>query len=134
MERAECKVCKSVVHPLAQVCKRCKKLVDRVDTRRKANKLARVAALKSAWDGEGFRCRYSGVRLVENDHRSPRYLTFDHRTPREEDDVVVACACLNDMKSDLTEGEFRAVVMQLASRFQGGPFDERVLNLKHWKR
>ena len=72
--------------------------------------------------------------MVEDDHHSPRYLTFDHRTPRQEDDVVVTAACFNDMKSDLTEAEFRTVVLELASAFQGGRFDEDVLELKHWKR
>jgi hypothetical protein len=129
-----CLVCEGPTHPLATLCRRCKKVVDRVDIRRNPNKPARVAALQRAWDGTSFRCYYSGARLEEADHHSPRYLTFDHRTPRQEDDVVVAAACLNDMKSDLSEEEFRSVVLALAVRFQGGAFDERVLDLAHWKR
>jgi hypothetical protein len=93
-----------------------------------------MRALKQAWDGQSFRCHYTGVRLVENNHRDPRYLTFDHRIPRKEAGVVLACACLNDMKSDLDEAEFRRVVIELAKRFQGGALDEAVLALKHWKR
>src|SRR2546426_11793767 len=116
-EVKRCLVCGDEVHPLARLCKRCKKLVNRGDRRRKSDSGARVAALHRSWDGEGFRCHYSGVRLVETDHHDPRYLTFDHRTPRREDDIVVASACVNDMKSDMTEAEFRAVVLQLASRF-----------------
>lgn len=77
---------------------------------------------------------FAVIRLNETNPRDPRYLTFDHRIPRQEDDVVVAAACLNDMKSDMTEDEFRAVVLALATQFQGGPFDEHVLNLTHWKR
>ena len=46
-----------------------------------------IAALQKAWDGEGFRCYYSGIRLNESDSKNPRYLTFDHRIPRQEDDV-----------------------------------------------
>jgi hypothetical protein len=107
---------------------------NRIDTRRRADKLARARALKASWDGQAFRCHYGGVTLVENDHRSPRYITFDHRTPRQEHDVVIAAACLNDMKSDLSEDEFKAVVGQLARRFTGQPFDETVLNLAHWTR
>jgi hypothetical protein len=133
-EVKRCLVCEQPTHPLSILCKRCKKVVDRVDIRRNPDKAARVAALQQAWDGASFRCYYSGVRLVENDHRSPRYLTFDHRTPRREHDVVVAAACLNDMKSDLSEGEFRSVVLGLASHFRGGTFDERLLELAHWKR
>jgi hypothetical protein len=109
-------------------------LVDRVNIRRKPDKVARKQALKQAWDGEGFRCYYSGVRLIEDNSKDPRYLTFDHRTPRQESDVVITAAVLNDMKSDMTEDEFKAMVSQLASRFKGGTFDESVFNLKHWKR
>lgn len=129
-----CPVCDGPVHPEAEYCKRCKRILDRVDMRRKPDRAARAKALKTAWDSECFRCSYSGARLDEDDHHNPRYLTFDHRTPRQEDDVVVTAACLNDMKSDLTEAEFRTVVLALASVFQGGPFDEDVLELKHWKR
>ena len=130
----QCPICGDTVHPLAQYCRRCKRILDRVDMRQKPDRAARVEALKRAWDGECFRCYYSGAHVVEDDYHSPRYLTFDHRTPRQEDDVVVTTACFNDMKSDLTEAEFRTVVLELASAFQGGCFDEGVLELKHWKR
>jgi len=93
-----------------------------------------MQALKRAWDGEGFRCYYSGIRLVEDNPKDPRYLTFDHRTPRQESDVVVAAAVLNDMKSDMTEDEFKAMIIQLASRFKGGRFDENVFNLEYFRR
>ena len=129
-----CEICGSTIHPQAYCCKRCKKFIDRVDTRRKADKTARKQALKQAWDGEGFRCYYSGVKLIEDNPKDPRYLTFDHCTPRQESNIVVAAAVLNDMKSDMTEDEFKAMVFQLASRFKGGIFDESVFNLKYWKR
>ena len=87
-----------------------------------------------AWDGEGFRCYYTGVRLVEDNHSDPCYLTFDHFTPREESNIVVVAAAINDMKSDLSDGEFRRIILQLASRFNGGEFNEEAFNLKHWKR
>jgi hypothetical protein len=133
-ETNQCAVCGSATHALAQLCKRCKTFRDRVDMRGKPDLAARIDALRRAWDGTGFRCYYTGVRLEEMNSHDPRYLTFDHRTPRRENDIVVTAAFLNDMKSDMSEDEFRAVVLQLASRFQGGAFDERVLNLLHWKR
>ena len=142
-----CQICGSPKHQLAYCCKRCKRIIDRRGPRRKrgdtlgkpdkeARRKARLKALKNAWVGESFHCHYSGVRLVEDKENSkdPRYLTFDHRTPRKESDVVVAAYVINDMKSDMTESEFKKMVIQLASRFKGGPFDERVFNLKHWKR
>ncbi len=133
-ESNKCTVYGSAAHALAQLCKRCKNFRDRVETRGKPDLAARVEALRRAWDGTGFRCYYSGVRLEETNSHDPRYLTFDHRTPRHENDLVVAAAFVNDMKSDMSEDEFRAVIVQLASRFQGGAFDERVLKLVHWKR
>jgi len=128
-----CQVCGSIAHPLAELCRRCKKFVDRV-VRRAPDKSARIRALKQAWDGQGFRCHFTGIRLVEDNPSDPRYLTFDHLTPRQEDDVVVTAALINDMKSDLSEAEFKAVVVQLARRFAGGTFDEVVFNVSHWKR
>jgi len=129
-----CEVCGKAIHPLAHCCKRHKRLLDRVDRRMKPDKKARLRALKEAWDGRGFRCHYSGITLVEDDPSDPRYLTFDHRTPRNESDIVVTAAVLNDMKSDLTEKEFRNMIIQLARRFEGGGFDESVFKLTHWKR
>lgn len=93
-----------------------------------------MRALQRAWDGESFRCYYTGITLVEDNPKDPRYLTFDHLTPRNETDIVVAAAVINDMKSDMSDGEFRAMVLELAKRFRGGKFDERVFNLKYWKR
>jgi len=47
---------------------------------------------------------------------------------------VVTMQLINDMKSDLSEDEFRTVVKALAQRFDGGAFDARVLNVTHFKR
>lgn len=130
----QCPICGSPLHPLATYCKRCKKMLDRLDTRAKHDRKARVKALKQAWDGKGFRCYYSGIRLVEDNHRDPRYLTFDHFIPRKENVIVVTASVINDMKSDMSDDEFRTVVLQLAKAFGGGKFNEKVLDLKHWKR
>lgn len=130
-----CSVCGATKHALAHFCKSCKKLVDRIDTRgRKPNRDARVRALHSAWDGEFFRCFYTGWPLRIDNHRSPYYLTWEHRTPRDENDVVVAAALINDMKSDLTEDEFRGLVIGLAKRFQGGSEAVSMIDPSHYKR
>ena len=137
MDRSDgsrCPVCGVAKHGLAKLCPRCKRLVNRLDTRHRPDWEARVRALQEAWDGRGFRCHYSGVRLVEDDHHDPQYFTFDHRVPRDEHDVVVAAACINDMKSDLSDQEFRAVVTALPHWFAGGEFDSEVLRLRHWRR
>jgi len=36
------------------------------------------------------------------------------------------------MKSKLTEDEFKAIIAQLMSRFNGGTFDESVFKLSQW--
>ncbi|MFA5304750.1 MAG: hypothetical protein WDL99_03735 [Candidatus Omnitrophota bacterium] len=130
----ECPICRGSTHFLANYCKRCKKLIDRVDMRAKINKEARIQALKRAWDGNSFRCYYTGIKLVENNHKDPLYLTFDHRIPRKEDDIVVAAAILNDMKSDMDENEFKAIIFQLAEHFKGKEIDEKAFEIKFWKR
>jgi hypothetical protein len=38
------------------------------------------------------------------------------------------------MKTDMSENEFRAVVIALSKAFQGGTIDEKIFNLKYWKR
>lgn len=130
----KCRVCGKPIHPQAYCCPRCKKLIDRVDPRGKANKEARISALKEVWDGQAFRCHYTDVRLVESDSKSPLYISFDHRIPRDERDVVVTSQVLNDMKSDLSEDEFKAMVMALAKHFCGESFDSSVMRFKYWKR
>lgn len=106
----------------------------RGDIRRKPDKQARVTALQQAWDGKGFKCYYTGIRLVEDNPKDPRYLTFDHLTPRQESKIVIVAAAINDMKSDMSDGEFRAMVIELAKRFAGDEFDQSIFNLKYWKR
>lgn len=134
-EFGDCTVCgASLHHPLATYCKRCKKLIDRVDSRGKHNKSARERALKRAWDGQAFRCYYTGIKLVEDNPKDPRYLTFDHFTPRKEDKIVIVAAAINDMKSDMSDKEFRQMVLQLSNKFDGGQFNEKVFNLRYWKR
>lgn len=121
-------------HPQVLYCRRCSKIVNRIDTRRKYNRKARIKALRKSWDGETFRCHYTGIKLVEDNHKDPRYITFDHRTPRREDDIVIVAQAINDMKSDMTDKEFRCMILQLANRFNGGEFDEAAFRFKHWKR
>ena len=131
----KCIVCKVLINHLQVLyCRRCRKIVNRIDTRRKYNRKARIKALRKSWDGENFRCNYTGIKLVEDNHKDPRYITFDHRTPGREDDIVIVAQAINDMKSDMTDKEFRRMILQLANRFNGGEFDETVFRLRHWKR
>ncbi len=67
-----------------------------------------------------------GVTLIDEacQSRDHRYLVFEHRTPNDEASVVVTCALINRMKTDLTEEQFKAMVAELAKVFTGGTFDE----------
>ena len=126
--------CDDLSNPQAKYCSRCRKIVHRIDMRRKYNREARIKALQNAWDGKVFRCYYTDIELVEDNHRDPRYITFDHRTPRREDDIVIVAQAINDMKSDMSDKEFRRMVLQLANHFSGSEFDEKAFNLKYWRR
>ena len=129
-----CTVCGAPKHPQAYACARCKKILDRVETRRDASgalrrfdRDARLRAMRESWHDGAFHCFYTGVALIDEGQRwrDHRYLAFEHRTPGDESSVVVTCSLVNRMKTDLTEQQFRAMVAELANVFAGGSFDER---------
>jgi hypothetical protein len=132
-----CRVCGQPrhPHPLAYCCKSCKRLLDRIETRgRKPDRNAREWALHESWDGHCFRCYYTNWPLVLDNPDSPYYLTWEHRTPGIESDVVVAAALINYMKADLTETEFRTVVEGLARRFNDSSATVAMINPAHFRR
>jgi hypothetical protein len=135
---AKCVVCDDILrNSLAKYCRRCGNIIRRVDTRGKADVAARIKALQKSWDkeSESFRCFYSGIRLVDDNPKHPRYITFDHLTPRKEGEPVMTAAIIYDMKSDLSVDEFKTIINQLARHFEDGALvDEDIFNLKHYKR
>jgi len=135
---SKCVICDTVLrHSLARYCTTCKNIIGRVENRGKADIAAREKALKDAWDKESecFRCHYSGIQLVDNNPRDPRYITFDHITPRREGEQVITAAVISDMKSDMSLDEFKEIVCQLAKHFEdGAPVDETIFKLKHYRR
>lgn len=132
-----CTVCDDHCHPRAFLCRRCKKIRDRIDTRRGArvNARAREDAMRKAWDpiARVFRCAYSSAPLSE-DPSSPWHVTFDHRTPRDESDLSICAAVINHMKTDLALDEFRVLVEQLAELFAGARDAVDAIHLRHWSR
>jgi len=131
---SECVICSAPCHPQAYACDRCRKLLSRVETRRDADgkprrpdRQARIRALQRAWDpkAQEFRCHYTGVELITDPKRwrDHRYLSFEHQTPGDESSIVVVSALMNRMKTDLSDTEFRRLVVALAASFQGQPFD-----------
>ena len=96
---------------------------------------ARVRALKSAWKGDGFYCYYTKTKLEETDSQRPLHITFDHRTPGNEQDIVATSALVNDIKGDMTEEEFRPMIKALADNFANGtPIPEKCYKPKYWRR
>src|ERR1700753_27763 len=70
-----CVVCGAGPHRPADTCVRCKRILDRVETRRDASgglrrvvAAARLRALAGSWRDGAFHCFYTGVCLIE-DHR-----------------------------------------------------------------
>lgn len=112
-----CTVCGVPHVRQAKCCPSCRRLLGRNDVRAKHNKAARLAALKRAWCGSAFYCEITGWKLNIKDHHSPFYLTWEHLTPGNEDDVVVAAALVNRMKANLTLDQFKLLVCALANRF-----------------
>jgi len=93
---------------------------------RRVDAAARLQALAGSWHDGAFHCYYTGVCLIE-DHshwRDHRYLVFEDRVPGDGTSVVVTCALISRMKSDLTEDQFKLIVIELAGTFGGGTFDQ----------
>ena len=121
--------------PRAYACKRCKHILDRLETRRDSSgnyrrfdRDARLRAMQDSWRDGAFHCFYTDIALIDDGHRwrDHRYLSFEHLTPGEEKSVVVTCNLVNRMKTDLTDKQFRAMITELAKVFADGTFDEHV--------
>jgi hypothetical protein len=81
--------------------------------------------MKSQWDRgcDSFRCYYTGIPLTTVP-QSRRNATWEHVTPGDGSTVVLVADVINKMKSDLSENEFKSIVIALAERFKGREFDE----------
>jgi 5-methylcytosine-specific restriction endonuclease McrA len=126
----ECILCGKVPVPHTRYCARCHKLADAPDF-----SMVQLEALIDAYDRDldAFICHYTGLPLDLTDPGSPLYLNFDHVIPRDNRRLVCAASFVNVMKSEMTEDEFRAVIIELAHHWETGePFDTNVLKLKYW--
>jgi hypothetical protein len=121
-----CKICQMTRRPYSNYCNRCLMFLYN-----KPERAARSEAMAVSWDivRQGFVCRYSGVLLEYLNKHSPWYMTFDHRFPGKKGNLVACAAWINYMKTDLTDGQFRAVMKGLADHFrEGKEFDRELLN------
>lgn len=134
---SKCVICDAILrNSLGKYCRRCGNILERVGTHGKADEAVRVKALQTAWDAESdcFRCHYSGIRLVDDNPRDPRYITFDN-SPAREGELIITASLIYDMKVTLTIDEFKTIVIQLGQYFADGtPVDETIFKLKHSKR
>ncbi len=129
----KCYICDRDRGHWRKYCDRCRKFVYRA-----GKKSAHVAALKRDYDPEKdcFRCHYTHIILEENDTKSPKYLTFDHSIPGNEDieNLVLTFAAYNEKKTDLSYEENIAFCREVVRAHETGEFDERVLDLEYWYR
>lgn len=109
MSRDGCAVCGAEKHPQAYTCARCKRILDRLETRRDASGAyadsieLQVFAHCSTHGTTAPFTASTGIVLVEDGSRwrDDRYLSFEHRTPATRASIVVTCALVNRMKTDL---------------------------------
>jgi hypothetical protein len=90
----------------------------------------REAALKCAFvpARNGFVCRYTHVLLDDRSPKRPCSVSFDHKIPGRQEQVVCAYF-VNCMKTDLTDTEFRAVLRELTNHWRlGTPFETGVID------
>ena len=128
----KCRICgRKVYSDHSCFCLRCFKFSRRMNQRG-----IHALAVKAIWEyvrKYGFVCYYTGTALVMDNPQSPYYFVFDHRIPGDDRTVVLTFTLLNEMKSDMTDKEFRYFVHQLDKCFQtGAKFRKR--KLTHWAR
>ena len=112
-------------------CARCARTAYRM----KHDRLFRTC-INEIWDyvrKYGYVCYYTGMDLDTEDPKSPWYLVFDHWMPRDPRKIVITSSLLNEMKSDLTEGEFWYFIRQLANYYRKGTA-VRKRKLAYWLR
>ena len=126
----KCPICEKPPVPHTLYCARCHRFADAPDF-----SMVKLQALKEAYDpvSDTFICHYTGVPVDLKDPGSPWYLNYDHVIPGDESRLVVAANFVNVMKSELSEDEFRAVIIELAHHFETKePFDMGVCAFKYW--
>ena len=113
----KCWACGDLVYRYtAKFCLRCAKFGRRMRVKRFTRE-----AVDAIWDyvrRYGYVCYYTKLKLDLEDRRSNRYLVFDHLIPRDPRRVVITANVINEMKSDMSEDEFKDTVCQLADHFR----------------
>ena len=106
-----CKCGKPVYSNHSVYCRTCKDMAVRMSAKRLPH-----ATKEEVWAYirlYGYVCYYTGMALDMVNRKSPWYGVLDHWIPHHSEKVVLTSALINEMKSALTEEEFRYFVGQL---------------------
>ncbi len=128
----ECAICGRPPRKWSKFCPRCRRFVRMHRHAYHHN----VKAMKEAYseDEDAFICHYTGVKL-DDESRSPWFLSFDHAVPGDEGTIVVAAYWINQMKNALNGEEFWKVVGEYDRYLrEGGEFDRDVVGFRYWRR
>lgn len=128
----ECIICHRTPLPHSYYCTECQNIA-----KKRNNMTEELPAFQEAWNKERqcFICYLTGLEIELKDPKSPRYLSLDHRIPRQPGTQGVAVAFVNLMKTDLTEDEFWLVAGELADHFRTGKaFNRNIIKFAYWKR
>ena len=121
-----CKVCTEPAEPYSSsfLCPRCRRIYEQGGPGLK-KKEARFRAMCDQWNGEekAFLCHFTGLPLTDVPG-SRTSGTWEHLSPGDPGSVVLAADLVNKMKVNMTETQFREMVLALAAHFQTNqPFD-----------
>ena len=126
-----CQICGQPPMKHGLYCKRCHRAIVGCQER-----VAKEAALIDALDKEqnGFRCKYTGMLVDQDEPPGPYHLSYDHRFPGHPGNIVVCLFIINFMKSALSDEEFITIVKRLARHFTTGePFDLDGIKFEYWR-
>jgi hypothetical protein len=126
----KCELCGKPPVPGTLYCARCHKLATDNELFNEYKKAGLIESYDPAPDG--FRCAITGVLLDIDDPYGPLGKCYDHIVPGEKRVIVVA-NFVNEMKTQLSLEEFKAVVIELYWHFEEGrPFRENVVKFEYW--
>jgi len=124
-----CRVCteRSEGSSTSFLCARCRRIY-RQGGPGLRKKEARFRAMCAQWNDEAkaFLCYFTDLPLADRPPGSRTSATWEHLTPGDQSSVVLAADLVNKMKGNMTEAQFRRMVVALADHFRTNePFDGR---------
>ncbi|MDE2009422.1 MAG: hypothetical protein KGJ09_05005 [Candidatus Omnitrophica bacterium] len=124
-----CRCGKPVANDRSIYCPTCSRFAFRMKVRRYPPEV--VKAIWAYIKKYGYVCYYTGMLLNMTDPESPWFCVFDHWAPHDPTKIVITCALINGMKTDLAEKEFWSIVRALAN-FKRHHIPLRKRRLEFW--